>query len=143
MFTQDPYRCRLDWGRQGTRMAAERGDILVVVDVLSFSTATITAISNGGIIYPCSYHDEDPALYAQRLGAELAVSRQDVPAKGRFSLAPATFEQIEPGTRVVLASPNGGTCSYYGRKVPYLFVGALVNARATAAAVTSLFALSD
>ena len=50
---------------------------------------------------------------------------------------------IEPGTRVVLASPNGGTCSYYGRKVPYLFVGALVNARATAAAITSLLAHSN
>jgi len=138
LYTQHPYRCRFDWGQRGTHMAAERGDILVIVDVLSFSTTAVTALHHGGIIYPYSYHEEDPALFAQHIGAELAVRRQDVPAKGRFSLSPATFEQIEPGTSVVLASPNGATCSRHAREVPYLFVGALVNAHATASAISSL-----
>lgn len=143
LYTQHPYRCRLDWGRRGTRLAAERGDILVIVDTLSFSTTTVTALHYGGIIYPCSYHEEDPALFAQHIGAEVAVRRQDVPAKGRFSLSPATFEQIEAGTRVVLASPNGATCSRYARQVPYLFVGTLVNAQATAFAISSLLEQQD
>ena len=143
LYAQHPYRCRLDWGRRGTRLAAERGDILVIVDTLSFSTATVTALHYGGIIYPCSYHEEDPTLFARRIGAEVAVRRQDVPAKGRFSLSPATFEQIEPGSRVVLASPNGATCSRYARQVPSLFVGTLVNARATAFAVSSLLERQD
>ena len=30
-FSQRPYRCRLDWGRRGTKAAAKRGDLLVVV----------------------------------------------------------------------------------------------------------------
>ena len=137
MYTQHPYRCRLDWGRHGTRLAAERGDILVIVDTLSFSTATVTALHHGGIIYPCSQED-DPVLFAQRIGGEIAVNRREVPAKGRFSLSPATLETIEAGTRVVLASPNGATCSRYARQVPYLFVGTLVNAEAVAAAVSSL-----
>ncbi len=138
LYMQHPYRCRFDWGRRGTHLAAERGDILVIVDTLSFSTAAVTALHHGGIIYPCSQYEEDPALFAQRVGAEVAVRRQDVPAKGRFSLSPITFEQIEPGSRVVLASPNGATCSRYARHVPYLFVGALVNARTIAFAVSSL-----
>lgn len=98
----------------------------------------MTAIHHGGIIYPCLYEEEDPALLAQRLGAQVAVRRQHVPEKGRFSLSPATFEQIEPGTLVVLASPNGATCSLYAQQVPYLFVGTLVNARATALVVSTL-----
>ncbi|SRR5258708_5094666 len=137
MFTQHPYRCRLDWGRRGTRQAAERGDILVIIDTLSFSTAVATAVHHGGIIYPCSMED-DPRILVQSIGGEVAVRRQDVPEKGRFSLSPATLQHIEPGTRVVLASPNGATCSRYAQQVPFLFVGTLVNARAVATAVSSL-----
>jgi 2-phosphosulfolactate phosphatase len=65
-YMQKPYRCRFDWGRRGTRQAAERGDILVIVDTLSFSTTTVTALHRGGIIYPCSSHEEDPALFLWR-----------------------------------------------------------------------------
>src|SRR5260221_8643091 len=137
MFTQHPYRCRLDWGRRGTRQAAERGDILVIIDTLSFSTAVATAVHHGGISYPCSMED-DPRILVQSIGGEVAVRRQDVPEKGRFSLSPATLQHIEPGTRVVLASPNGATCSRYAQQVPFLFVGTLVNARAVATAVSSL-----
>src|SRR5690242_21884893 len=86
LYTQHPYRCRLDWGRHGVRQAAERGDILVIVDVLSFSTATITAVHYGGSIYPCSL-EEDAATLAQHIGGEAAVSRYDVPQRGRFSLS--------------------------------------------------------
>ena len=74
------YRCRLDWGHDGTRRATERGDVLVIVDVLSFSTAVATAVHYGGIIYPCA-QDEDSAALAQRIGGEVAVHRRDVPQK--------------------------------------------------------------
>ncbi len=137
MDTQNLHRCRLDWGRHGTQQAAERGDVLVIVDVLSFSTAATTAVHYGGIMYPCT-QEEDAASFAQRIGGEAAVRRRDVPEKGRFSLSPSTFVDIEPETRVVLASPNGATCSRYACQVPYLFVGALVNAQAVAVAVSQV-----
>ncbi|HEY4385878.1 MAG TPA: hypothetical protein VGN34_15585, partial [Ktedonobacteraceae bacterium] len=127
MYTQHPYRCRFDWGRHGVRQAAERGDILVIVDTLSFSTTTVTAVHSGGFIYPCSL-EEDAAVLARQVGGEVAVSRFDVPQRGRFSLSPATYLHLEPGMRVVLDSPNGATCSRYAGQVPFLFVGALVNA---------------
>ena len=44
---------------------------------------------------------------------------------------------------MVLASPNGATCSRYGGQIPFLFVGALLNAQAVAAAVSSLLEQSD
>jgi 2-phosphosulfolactate phosphatase len=137
LYTQHPYRCRLDWGRRGVRQAAERGDILVIVDTLSFSTAVVTAVHYGGLIYPCS-PEEDAEALAQQIGGEAAVFRRDVPERGRFSLSPATYLHLEVGTRVVLASPNGATCSRYAGQVPSLLVGALVNAKAVAAAVSLL-----
>jgi 2-phosphosulfolactate phosphatase len=123
-------------------VAAERGDVLVVIDVLSFSTAAVTGVQHGGIVIPCAWSD-DPAALAARVGAEAAVSRGQVPERGRFSLSPPTFNTIERGTRVVLASPNGATCSRYGRDVPRLLVGALVNARAVSEAVTEILASTD
>ena len=133
-FAQGGYRCRLEWGRRGARDAAARGDVLVVVDVLSFSSTTVTAIQHGAIIYPCR-HDEDPAIVAGRVGGEAAVGRRAVPHAGRFSLSPLTYLHVGLGTRIALGSLNGATCSRYAPQVPYLFVGALLNAAAVAAAV--------
>ena len=142
VFAQSPYRCRLDWGRHGARAAAERQDILVIVDTLSFSTAVVTAVQRGGLVYPCA-EDEQPGALAQRIGGEVAVRRKDVPAKGRFSLSPLTYLHLASGTRIVLASPNGATCSRHARTVPFLFVGALVNAEAVATVVSHLLDTTD
>jgi 2-phosphosulfolactate phosphatase len=127
--------CRLEWGRRGAEAAAERGDVLVVVDVLSFSTAVATAVENGAAIYPCG-KEEDAGSLARRWGSEMAVRREDVPAKGRYSLSPETFQSVSGGERIVLQSPNGATCSRYGSRVPLLLIGALVNAASVAAAVS-------
>lgn len=142
MYTHHLYRCHLDWGRHGVRQAAERGDMLVIVDTMSFSTAVVTAVHHGGRIYPCPM-DEDVNVIAQRISGEAAVDRRKVPEQGRFSLSPTTFLSIEPGTRVVLASPNGATCSRYAEQVPYLFVGALVNAQAIAGVVSTFLGQTD
>lgn len=142
VFSQHGYRCRLEWGRRGARAAAERGDVLIVVDTLSFSSAVVTAVQHGAVVYPCAY-DEDPALLAQRVGGEVAVGRLDAPAQSRFSLSPLTFLAATEETRIVLRSPNGATCSRYAPQVPYLFVGTLLNAAAVAAVVNQVLATTE
>ena len=141
-YAQTGYRCRLEWGRDGTGRAAARGDIVVVVDVLSFSTAVATAVHHGGIIRPCG-HDDTPAALASSTGSELAVRREEVPALGRFSLSPLTFIGMEPGVSVVLASPNGATCCRYANDIPYLLAGALLNAQSVAEAASALIQGND
>jgi 2-phosphosulfolactate phosphatase len=131
-------RVRLAWGRRGAHDAAERGDILVVVDILRFSTAAATAVHHGALIYPCA---TDEALYtalARRVGGEVALHHAATPTSTRYSLSPRSFLTVEPGARVVLPSPNGATCSQYGSQAPALFVGALVNEQAVAEAVSHL-----
>ena len=141
-FDQSGYRCRLARGRRGAKEAAQRGDVLVVIDTLSFSTAAATAIHYGGIIYPIS-KSEDRTVFARRINAEPAVGREDVPAEGRFSLSPLTYLNIEPETRIVVASPNGATCSRYARDVPLLLVGTLINAQAVAEVLTHILNTTD
>lgn len=123
------FRCRVDWGRRGARNAAERGDILIVVDVLRFSTTVVTVVRHGGEIYPC-LEGEGPAAGA-REGAGPPLFRG-------LSLSPGDYEQLAPGTRVVLTSLNGATCSRTGSLAPYLFVAALVNRAAVAAVVNEI-----
>src|SRR5690349_6947194 len=142
VFSQSGYRCKLEWGRRGAREAAARGDLLVIVDTLSFSSSVVTAVQQGGLIYSCAPSEDSFAL-ARSLDAEAAVARQDVPAKGHFSLSPLTYLSLEPGTRVVLPSPNGATCSRYAAQTPALFIGALLNASAVAAAVADLLAATE
>jgi 2-phosphosulfolactate phosphatase len=131
-------RVRLAWGRRGAHDAAERGDILVVVDTLRFSTAAATAVHHGALIYPCASDETVYNALAQRVGGEVALHHVAAPTLTRFSLSPRSFLMVEPGTRVVLPSPNGSTCSQYGSRAPALFVGALVNAQAVARAVSHL-----
>ncbi|HYE76613.1 MAG TPA: 2-phosphosulfolactate phosphatase [bacterium] len=132
-FDQSPYRLRLDWGRRGAIAAAARGDVVVVVDVLSFSTAAIAAVEAGAIVIPCDPACDQRALAAE-LGAELAVKRDLVPAGGRYSLSPSTFADIEPGTRVLVPSPNGASCAAAAAAAPEaaVLIGSLNNLLAVA-----------
>ncbi|MES2464820.1 MAG: 2-phosphosulfolactate phosphatase [Armatimonadota bacterium] len=130
-FGQEKYRCRLEWGIRGAHAAARRGDVLVVVDVLSFSTAVATAVEKGAEIYPCGKHDDAVAI-AKQWEAVTAVRREEVPDRGRYSLSPETFLAASPGERIVLPSPNGAACSRYVSDAPQLLVGALVNAASVA-----------
>lgn len=130
----DGRQCNHEWGRAGARDAAARGDIVIIVDTLRFSTAVAAAAERGAWIYPCATPDEAASLRA-RIGGEIATWR---PAPGQFSLSPRSYEAAEPFQRVILPSPNGATCTGLGKEAPYLFAGALVNASVVAATVGRL-----
>ncbi len=136
------HRCRIDWGRRGARRAAERGDIIVIVDVLSFSSLVATALHNGISIFPCTEKDDINVL-ARQIGGEAAVRRQEVPEKGRFSLSPLTYSPTVAGANVAVASPNGATCSRYAGQASYIFCGGLLNAEAVAGEVSKIMNDSD
>ena len=121
---------RLEWGRDGAARAAARGDIVVIVDVLSFSTAAVLATERGATVYPAASYEQAAEIAAQ-VGGEASVPRSDVPSKGRFSLSPATLLHADAATSIVLTSPNGATCCVLADNAPVVAIGALVNARAT------------
>ncbi len=140
-FGQQPWRCRLEWGRRGAAAATARGDVLVVIDTLTFSTTVATALHHGVTVYPCLLGDEERLV--KEVGAEAAVRRKDVPLKGRFSLSPGTFLGSEPGARVVLGSPNGAACCLSAQASPCVVVGSLVNSQAVARFLSARLATGD
>jgi 2-phosphosulfolactate phosphatase len=122
-----------DWGLHGLRASA-RGRIVVIVDVLSFSTAATVAVSRGATILPCEWNDERASAMANSEKAELASKR----GKGKFSLAPASLRDVPAGLRLVLPSPNGSTLAYVARELDAaaVVIGCLRNAAAVASWVS-------
>ena len=119
-----------EWGPNGMLAFRERARVLVIVDVLSFSTAVDVAVARGASIVPFPLGDREAAAKAaEEAGAVLASATRG----GSYSLAPSSLETIPPGTKLLLPSPNGSRLSLMGGEA-VVFAGCLRNARAVAAA---------
>jgi 2-phosphosulfolactate phosphatase len=130
-FGQQLYPVRLEWGRDGARRAAERGDIVVVVDVLRFSTTVATAVRHGVALIPCRT-EEEAEREADTRGAEVG-------GKGRrFSLSPLDYLEGPAGKVVALQSPNGAASSRAAIGSPAVIAAGLVNATAVGAYISNL-----
>lgn len=106
--SQRQYDLRCEWGLAGVRALACPGVAVAIVDILSFSTAVDIAVALGAAVLPYRWRDPAAAEFASARGAILAGGRS---AGGRYSLSPASLLSIEPGTALVLPSPNGATLS--------------------------------
>lgn len=123
------FDLRCEWGEAGVRLLAPSSDVVVIVDVLSFSTCVDMAVSRGAEILPYPPGSPDLREFAESQGAEAAGQR----GRARFSLSPATFLDAPAGTRVVLPSPNGALASLASTATVQL-AGCLRNAEAVARA---------
>jgi 2-phosphosulfolactate phosphatase len=105
-YAQDGFSAGFDWGPVGAEVVA--GDIVAVVDVLSFTTAVTVAAERGIDVYPYRWRDETAVAYAEQCGATLAVGRSAA-GPGEVSLSPVSIRRVTGITRLVLPSPNGST----------------------------------
>ncbi|MEN8150876.1 MAG: 2-phosphosulfolactate phosphatase [Planctomycetota bacterium] len=127
-------RANFDRGPTGAARAAERGDVVVVVDTLSFSSTVATAVHHGSYVFPVA-PGEDGAAIAADTGGILTVPRSQVTEEGQLSLSPVPYQFLAPGTKVVCHSPNGGACCREAREAPLLLAGCILNAFAVAEAI--------
>ncbi len=137
LFEQSPYECRVEWGRRGARDAARRGDIVIIVDVLSFSSTVISALRYGTIIYPYPPY-LDGKEYADKVGADYILGRAEAAKIGKPTLSHVTFNQEHSNKKYVLSSLNGAFCTWIASKVPALLIGSLLNASSVASVANQL-----
>lgn len=139
MSAQQLYRVRLTWGAEGVQLLAPVSDVVVIVDVLSFSTAVDVAGGRGASVIPRRWRDESATDHARATSVTLAVSRREVSAGAPYSLSPATLATIPAGTRLVLPSPNGSTLAVIAaRSGAIVLAGCLRNATAVGLAAHQL-----
>ena len=134
---QGDYLRRFEWGPSGAERLSRAESIVVVVDVLRFTTAVEAVVSRGGIVYPHRWKDVSARTFADSLGAQLSESPDDA----GVSLSPIALLNQPTLDAVVLPSPNGSTCSVLAAETGAVVVAAcLRNAPAVAEhlAATSL-----
>ena len=130
IFDQTPQPVKLDWGWRGCAAAAARGEIVVIVDVLRFSTVCAVACSRGICVIPAAM-DADLAPLARKHDGQ-------IPANDFARLSPDAYDSLARGTRLVVKSPNGATCATLAAGAPHVLFGAIVNASAVARRIEEL-----
>jgi 2-phosphosulfolactate phosphatase len=123
---QPGFDPRLSWAAEGAVVLAQVCPVLVVVDVLRFSTAVEVAVGRGARVVPLPW----PGREAPARGTS---------GSGPYSLSPVSLLDVPAGTRVELASPNGATVSLAAARAgAVVLAGCLRNASAVAAAARDL-----
>ena len=90
-----------EWGLAGMAALREEAAVLVIVDVLSFSTAVEVAVSAGASVIPFAFGDEAAAkAKADKLGAQLARPR-------RADGTPPRTTSVTTATTLVVKPPDG------------------------------------
>ncbi len=108
---QTAFDVRCEWGPHGVAALAPSSELVIIIDVLSFSTAVDVAVARGAEIYPHPSKGPSAEARARELGATLATGR----GQGEFSLSPASMLRAQPGQKIVLPSPNGSALSVKAR----------------------------
>lgn len=113
VYQQGSASIRFDWGLEGAGAISAGAGIVVVVDVLSFTTSLSVALDHGIDVFPYRLRDASAAAFAASRQAVLAVGRSEAGSTG-VSLSPASVRAAAVGSgplsksrRLVLPSPNG------------------------------------
>src|SRR4051794_6206187 len=118
MFGQEGYGLRLEWGGEGVAALGGLCAVLVVVDVLSFTTSVDVVVGRGSQVKPVRWLDRATA------------APNTDPA---WTLRPSSLVTVSPGELLELPSPNGATlCDLAGRTGAAVLAGCLRNADAVA-----------
>ena len=130
IFDQRQFACRCDWGPHSSTALA-LADVIIVVDVLSFTTCLDVAVSRGVSIWPARPGESVPAPP----GAVVAGRR----GQAEYSLSPVSFLTAPAGLHCVLPSPNGAALARAAAQTGAVVLAAcLRNAEAVARDAASI-----
>ncbi len=153
VYEQDSCDLRLEWGPDGVAALGPHCAVLVVVDVLVFTTTVDVALGRGGRVLPLPWRDERAVAAARAAGAVLTGSGLvgveggerggTTPAADRadagWTLRPSSLVTLPEGTLLGISSPNGATlCAAAARTGATVLAGCLRNASAVAAAAAEI-----
>jgi len=127
-YDQAGYDIRFDWGADGTKALAPLSDIVIIVDMLSFSTCVDVGVSRGGAVLPFTWKGEKAQEYAKENDALLAVRR----GEEGISLSPPSLEMLPDDSRIVLPSPDGSTLTLLAQDHARTIAGSVRNRTAVA-----------
>ncbi len=140
---------RFEWGQAGARRLAVEAACLVVVDVLSFTTAVSVAVQVGSRVLPFwlpaatataaerAGAEMAAAIYARQSGARLAVTPSTITPDAPWALSPAQLRKAPFTDRLVLPSPDCSTITAAARPGVPVIAACLRNITAVGSWITS------
>ncbi|HYM19901.1 MAG TPA: 2-phosphosulfolactate phosphatase [Candidatus Kapabacteria bacterium] len=135
MSKESEHQVAFEWGSRGLIHLLPQSDVIIIVDVLSFSTCVDIAVSQGASVYPYRWKDDSANTYAQKIEGYLAVVRNPL---AQFSLSPQSMFKLKASERIVLASPNGAELSLLQSSIP-VYTACLRNAASVAQGVREMY----
>ena len=147
VYEQDGYGIRLEWGPDGVRALAPHCAVVIIIDVLVFTTSVDVALGRGGRVMPLPWRDEAADERARKAGAVLTRSGLrrttegfDADPQGTpWTLRPSSLTELPAGTLLAVASPNGATlCVRAAESGATVLTGCLRNATAVAHAARTI-----
>jgi len=130
----------VEWGVPALEQAAARGDGIVIVDVMSFSTLVALVTERGAQLKGLGPGDIDALggrdAVAQQLDAFVAGETRGDPS-ARVTLSPASAVRVQRGDRLVVPSLNGGRLTTGAGRAPFAIVACLRNCVAVGAFVAA------
>jgi len=133
LFDQHEYNIRLEWGEAGVLLLAPASDVVIIVEVISFTTSVEIATGQGALVFPYRWRDESAYEFAESVAAEVA----DGKSSHGYRLSPSSLCALPPNLRLVLPSPNGSHLSSMTGEVPTI-AGCLRNSKAVAEAALKM-----
>ncbi|MBK8552429.1 MAG: 2-phosphosulfolactate phosphatase [Ignavibacteria bacterium] len=108
-YNQSEFDIRFEWGVRGVEELAPISDVVIIVDIFSFSTSVDIALNNGAIVFPFDPDNSTASEYSKSVDGILAEKIRN--NSGKFSLSPSSLTNIPENTRLVLPSLNGSALS--------------------------------
>lgn len=118
VYQQDGYSVRLEWGPDGVGELAPHCAVLIIIDVLVFTTSVNVALGRGGRVMPLPWRDVEAEERARKAGAVLTRSGLRRTTDGFvdadadvdiWTLRPSSLVELPAGTLLAVASLNGAT----------------------------------
>jgi 2-phosphosulfolactate phosphatase len=147
VFEQDGFDLRVEWGLDGVHALGPHCAVLVIVDVLVFTTTVDVAVGQGARVLPLPWRDARAAEAARVAGATLTPTglanldgQPTATTGGGWTLRPSSLAGAVPaGTFLAITSANGAHLSAAAAATGASVVaGSLRNASAAGAAAAEL-----
>lgn len=115
--------------------SAERGDIIIVIDVLRCGTSIVNALANGAqSVVPTATLEEAYELHSQHPNFLLAGERRGLKPKG-FDLGNSPLEFTSEkvcGKNLIMTTTSGTMALVRSKRAEWVFVGAFLNSGSVA-----------
>jgi 2-phosphosulfolactate phosphatase len=108
------------WGPSGIETLGDDVAVMVLVDILRFTTTLDVAIGLGARVHPMQWPVSPHAVSALPEGVELA----DGSGPRQLTLSPSSLSVLHPGDEIMLPSANGSHCSTLAARRGRTVVGA-------------------